>query len=53
MILNPVLYFSNRAGIPRIATSAVSVSTTGVTFTIPSDSRFSNFFNGLILLKME
>lgn len=53
MILNPVLYFSNRTGIPRIATSAVSVSTTGVTFTIPSDGRFSNFFNGLILLKME
>jgi hypothetical protein len=52
-MFNPFLYLSNRAGIPRLATSAVAVGTAEVTFTIPSNNAFYNTYNGLILLKME
>lgn len=53
MPFNPFLYLSNRNGIPRIATSGVSVGTDAVTFTIPSNNAFYNRYNGLILFKME
>jgi hypothetical protein len=53
MPFNPFLYLSNRNGIPRIATSSVSVGTDAVTFTIPSNNAFYNRYNGLILFKME
>ena len=53
MILNPILFLSNRNGIPRIATNSVSVGTTSVSFLVPSNPAFSNSYNGLILLKME
>lgn len=53
MILNPILFLSNRGGIPRISSSSVSVGTSAVTFTVPSIPTFSNAYNGLILLKME
>lgn len=52
-MFNPIFFLSNRNGIPRLATSAVSVSTTAVTFTLPSNNAFYNNYNGLILLKME
>ena len=52
-MFNPFLYMSNRAGIPRLATSAVAVGTAEVTFTVPSNNAFYNTYNGLILLKME
>jgi hypothetical protein len=43
---------SNRTGIPRIATTAVTVGTDAVTFTVPSNNSFYNNYNGLILFKM-
>lgn len=52
-MFNPFLYMSNRAGIPRLATSAVAVGTAEVTFTVPSNNAFYSTYNGLILLKME
>lgn len=52
-MFNPIFFLSNRNGIPRLATSAVNVSTTAVTFTLPSNNAFYANFNGLILLKME
>ena len=52
-MFNPIFFLSNRGGIPRLATSAVSVSTTAVTFTLPSNNTFYSNYNGLILLKME
>lgn len=52
-MFNPLFFLSNRSGIPRLATSAVSVGTTAVTFTLPSNNSFYNTYNGLILLKME
>jgi hypothetical protein len=52
-MFNPIFFLSNRGGIPRLATSAVSVSTTAVTFTLPSNNAFYANYNGLILLKME
>lgn len=51
-MFNPFFFMSNRNGIPRIATSAVTVGTTQVTFTVPSNNAFYNNFNGLILFKM-
>ena len=45
MPFNPFLYLSNRNGIPRIATSSVSVGTDAVTFTIPSNNAFYNNSN--------
>lgn len=53
MPFNPFLFMSNRNGIPRIATTGVSVGTTQVTFTVPSNNTFYNNFNGLILFKMD
>lgn len=52
-MFNPIFFMSNRNGIPRLATSAVSVSDTAVTFTLPSNNTFYSNYNGLILLKME
>lgn len=52
-MFNPIFFLSNRNGIPRLATSAINVSTTAVTFTLPSNNIFYANFNGLILLKME
>lgn len=52
-MFNPIFFLSNRNGIPRLATSAINVSTTTVTFTLPSNNAFYANFNGLILLKME
>lgn len=52
-MFNPIFFLSNRSGIPRLATSAVNISTTAVTFTLPSNNAFYANFNGLILLKME
>lgn len=52
-MFNPFLFMSNRNGIPRISTSAVTVGTTQVTFTVPSNNAFYNNFNGLILFKMD
>lgn len=51
-MFNPFLFMSNRTGIPRIATTGVSVGTDIVTFTIPSNNAFYNNYNGLILFKM-
>ena len=51
-MFNPIFFLSNRNGIPRLATSAINVSTTAVTFTLPSNNVFYANFNGLILLKM-
>lgn len=52
-MFNPIFFLSNRNGISRLATSAINVSTTAVTFTLPSNNIFYANFNGLILLKME
>ena len=52
-MFNPIFFLSNRNGIPRLTTSAINVSTTAVTFTLPSNNIFYANFNGLILLKME
>ena len=52
-MFNPFLFMSNRTGIPRIATTAVTVGTDAVTFTVPSNNSFYNNYNGLILFKME
>lgn len=51
-MFNPFLFMSNRTGIPRIATTAVTVGTDAVTFTVPSNNSFYNNYNGLILFKM-
>lgn len=45
------MYLSNKYGIPRIATSALTVGTTEVDLTVPSNSFFNSTFNGLILFK--
>lgn len=52
-MFNPIFFLSNRNGIPRLQTSAISVGTNSVTFTLPSNNAFYSTFNGLILLKME
>jgi hypothetical protein len=53
MPFNPLLFMSNRNGIPRLATSAVTVGTDSVVFTVPSNNAFYSTFNGLILFKMD
>ena len=52
-MFNPFLFMSNRTGIPRIATTAVTVGADAVTFTVPSNNSFYNNYNGLILFKMD
>lgn len=52
-MFNPIFFLSNRNGIPRLQTSAISVGANSVTFTLPSNNAFYSNFNGLILLKME
>lgn len=51
-MVNPIWFFSNRNGIPRIATDSVTESTTQVVFNTTSTREFFNYYNGLILLKM-
>jgi hypothetical protein len=51
-MVNPIWFFSNRNGIPRIATDSVTESTTQVVFNTTSTREFFNHYNGLILFKM-
>lgn len=48
----PIVYFSNRNGIPRVASTGVTVNTDNVSFTIASDRSFASSYNGLILFKL-
>lgn len=50
-MLNPI-YFANRLGIPRIATSGVSVDTDKVTYTVLDLDFLGRGFSGLVLLKI-
>lgn len=51
--INPINFLSNRNGIPRIASTSVSVNTADVTFNFSSDFTFSRNFNGLVLVKLD
>lgn len=52
-VINPIYYLANRAGIPRVESTSVSVSTTGVTYTFNSDISFAKNFSGLVLVKIN
>lgn len=52
-VINPIYYLANRAGIPRIETTGVSVTTTGLTYTFSSDISFAKNFSGLVLVKIN
>lgn len=49
----PAVFLSNKNGIPRIASSGVTVGTSDVKITIRSDRSFANNYNGVILLKLS
>ena len=51
--INPINFLSNRNGIPRIASTSVSVNTADVTFNFSSDFTFSRNFSGLVLVKLD
>lgn len=51
-MVNPIWFFSNRHGIPRIATDSVTESTTQVIFNTTSTREFFTNYNGLVLFKM-
>ena len=51
--INPINFLSNRNGIPRIASTSVSVNTADVTFNFNSDFTFSRNFSGLVLVKLD
>lgn len=52
--LNPIVYLSNRGGIPRIESSGVAVNgTTDVRFSFSSDARFFNRYSGLVLVRLN
>lgn len=52
-IANPIFYYANRVGIPRIESQSVTVGTSDVAFSFSSDIRFSRNYSGLVLVKLN
>lgn len=51
---NPIYYYANRGGIPRIESQSVAVNgTENVAFTFSSDIRFARNYSGLVLVKLS
>lgn len=50
-IINPV-FLANRGGIPRIESTGVNVTTTGVNWEFKTDIRLSRMFSGLVIVRL-
>lgn len=53
MAINPYNYMANRAGIPRIQATGVTVGTASVQYTFDAREYFARDYSGLVLVRVN